>query len=334
MRYDTDQLPGDLEPYRNRPAEGGRTWTRLDGRPLSDPPRRRLRPPPSAAPSVPLARAVGDSSIPLGSLRSCPGCGDDQVRRVTEPNAQGVTLYYWSDCRCILGQVAAQQRAVDLGIERLQARDARLLGDPGLERIADWTLDRFNPHLLAEVPIEGGGSYHPYTVVTDWYTRILDAPRATRGAGPEAALLLYSPGKGRGKSHLAAAMVHQARVDRKRFAFIEEQSYLSRYWNMPFGDERERLVALPGEQAWLTVFDDIGRRQPGRDASGIQNAWNDLISRRYAVGGWTIITSNYTLDELVARRTIDDASYSRLNEMTRGVVIEFAGADQRLRGGL
>ena len=96
------------------------------------------------------------------------------------------------------------------------------------------------------------------------------------------------------------------------------------------GPDREATITLPAEQAWLTVFDDIGRRDPGRNPAATQNAWNDLISRRYmARNCWSIFTSNYTLDQLVSRGTIDEAGYSRLCEMTCNRVLVFDGIDQR-----
>ena len=65
---------------------------------------------------------------------------------------------------------------------------------------------------------------------------------------------------------------------------------------------------------------------------GLRDAWYDLIGPRWLKRGWTIITSNCTLDELAARGTIDDRVYSRLYQMTGGKIVTFDGADQRLAG--
>jgi DNA replication protein DnaC len=55
-----------------------------------------------------------------------------------------------------------------------------------------------------------------------------------------------------------------------------------------------------------------------------------VINRRWLARRWTIVTSNYTLDELEAQGTIDDATASRLRQMTRGEYLYFDGEDQRL----
>jgi DNA replication protein DnaC len=58
-------------------------------------------------------------------------------------------------------------------------------------------------------------------------------------------------------------------------------------------------------------------RLPGRPAGGAVLA---------------ILTSEKTLEQLVDQGTLDDALYSRLYEMTRGIELPFSGPDQRLRG--
>ena len=64
--------------------------------------------------------------------------------------------------------------------------------------------------------------------------------------------------------------------------------------------------------------------------AGLRDFWYDLIGPRWLKRGWTIITSNHTLDELASRGTIDDRVYSRLVQMTGGKIVTFDGADQRL----
>jgi hypothetical protein len=237
-------------------------------------------------------------------------------------------MRYWTDCRCDDERDVRRRELLEQSARRVAEVDAALLGDPGMKRIEHLTLDQFNPHLLADVD-----GQHPYAVATSWLVAIQDRAGVIRyGEGPPACLYFYSAGKGRGKTHLAAGLFHQARTLGCRVAFVEELSYLSRYWNMPLCAEREQMITLPGERAWLTVFDDLGRRVPGRDRASTQNAWNDVIGRRYNRRGWTIITSNKTLDELVAQGTIDDAAYSRIYEMTQGARLDFVGEDYRLRG--
>jgi DNA replication protein DnaC len=119
----------------------------------------------------------------------------------------------------------------------------------------------------------------------------------------------------------------------KLTVFLEEVSYLERAWAADFAD-KEQLSMLPGESAWLTVIDDIGQNPPGRDPRGLQKAWYNVINRRWLKAGWTIITSNKTLEQLMDQGTLSEAAYSRLYQMTRGEVVLMEADDQRLRGAL
>lgn len=271
-------------------------------------------------------RVVGDSSIPLGSEQPCPRCQAMLIRQATPPNAQGVMLHYWSACACVEAGRAAQNEAVRQARERLIASDTALLGDPGARRIQGKTLATFDPTCLA-----GDGPNHPYQAATSWLAQALDADISDERVGPPPLLWFYSPTKGCGKTHLAAGLYWEAQAAHKRVACIEEVSYLSLAWNTDFGPAREQLVALPAEQAWLTVIDDLGRRSPGKGATGTQNAWSDIISRRYLARRWTIITSNYLPHELAARGTLDEASISRLAGLMRGEILYFDGVDQRMQ---
>ena len=288
----------------------------------------------SAAPSRHPIQAAGEDA-PIGTIRTCPECGDVVERRETTPNATGRTVRYWSDCRCIERRRARSEAAEAYSRRRQEEIDSAVLGDPGYGRVEHLSLNSFEPERLRSIPIDDDHSYHPYELALQWFGTIIDRESITRyGEGPPGALYLWSHGKGRGKTHLAGAIFNRARELHLRVAFIEELSYLSRYRHMPFGMEREHMLLIPGDRAWLTVIDDLGRLDPGtgRGAIGVRNAWNDVISRRYAAHRFTIFTSNYTPDELVARGTIDDAAYSRIYEMTRGAVVIFDGEDQRLLG--
>ena len=92
------------------------------------------------------------------------------------------------------------------------------------------------------------------------------------------------------------------------------------------------MQSLVGDQCWLTVIDDLGKSPPNNPTrkSGAQTAWYDIVNRRYLKRGWTIITSNSTLEQLAEQGTINDATYSRLAQMTRRTMIVFIGADYRL----
>jgi hypothetical protein len=234
----------------------------------------------------------------------------------------------WNVCQ-------AQQRAWDAGDARIIRQDAekrqaaaeQALGDPGLSRIARFTLASFDPDRL-RVAL---GADNPYHVVLDWLATIRDLPSGDYHSGPPVALHLYYPGKGTGKTHLAAGAALAARAQGKLAVFIEEVSYLERTWSVPFAD-KERLSMLPGEQAYLTVIDDLGQNPPGRDPTAPQRAWYNVINRRWLKCGWTIITTNRTLEQLMDQGTLSEAAYSRLHQMTRGEAVLMEADDQRLRG--
>jgi hypothetical protein len=212
-------------------------------------------------------------------------------------------------------------------LERRQAEAEKAMGDPGLSQIARFTLATFDPSRL-RVQL---GDDNPLDVVTSWVSAIRDRPHGDYHSGPPVALHLYFAGKGTGKTHLAAGAALAARALGKLTVFLEEVSYLERAWAADFAD-KEQLSMLPGETAWLTVIDDIGQNPPGRDPRGLQKAWYNIINRRWLKQGWTIITSNKTLDQLMDQGTLSEAAYSRLYQMTRGEVVLLDADDQRLRG--
>jgi DNA replication protein DnaC len=199
----------------------------------------------------------------------------------------------------------------------------QLLAGAGLDQVAGMTLASFDPRRL-----RGDGESHPYTLAARWLAQIADAPLADYRdrAGPPAALYFYCPGKGRGKTHLAAALAWELRRTRELVCFLHEEGYCTRLWSVPF-EQREAAIVAPAERAWLTVLDDLGRLNPG---PGVQNAWDGLVNRRLLRRRWLLVTSNFTLEELLDRGTLSEAAYSRLHQMTRGEYVYFDGEDQRL----
>lgn len=174
----------------------------------------------------------------------------------------------------------------------------------------------------------------PYDSATRWL-RDIQTAHVVCGyrTGPPAALYFRGP-RGRGKTHLAIALLLQAHAAGNRAAVLNEFKYLHQTRGVEFGPAFEALVADPGERAWLTVFDDIGKVQPtgDTDRARIQNAWGGVLDRRYNRRRWSIFTSEKSLEQLVIQGTLDQALYSRLYEMTRGIELPFSGPDQRLRG--
>lgn len=206
-----------------------------------------------------------------------------------------------------------------------QAQAERELGDTGLSRIRHFTFATFDAAwLLSPAP-----EVHPVVIVKQWLHAVRDLPHGDLHdpALPPSGLFLYSPGKGRGKTHLAGASANAAKGWGKLVAFLEETSYLERRWSCPI-NEIETMTALPGDRAWLTVIDDLGQRSKATES--VADAWYSVINRRWLKAGWTIFTSNRLPDELLTHGTINEATYSRLMQLIRKQVVFFAGQDRRL----
>lgn len=288
---------------------------------------------PNALASARLFRPASNS--PGGKLptdadqtRACPCCAEQQHAVPIKHYDGKRTFFVWNVCQAQQHSWdVSDNRVVKMDIEKRQASAEQALGDPGLARIARFTLDTFNPDRL-RVQL---GTENPYHVVLDWLAAIRELPAGDYHRGPAVALHLYYPGKGTGKTHLAAGAALAARALGRLAVFIEEVSYLERCWAADFAD-KERLSMLPGEQAWLTVIDDLGQNRPGRDPTGVQKVWYNVINRRWSKCGWSIVTSNKTLEELMDQGTLSEAAYSRLHQMTRGEVVLMDADDQRLRG--
>lgn len=278
----------------------------------------------SASPSQ-----AGKNPILATDTRVCPCCGEQQ-HAVPIRHYNGSTFFVWNVCQAMQRSWNATESQIAhrrSDLEKRQMEAERAMGDPGLSQIARFTLASFDPDRL-KVEL---GDDNPLDVVTSWLAAIRDRARGDYHSGPAVALHLYYPGKGTGKTHLAAGAALAARAMGKLTVFLEEVSYLERSWAADFAD-KEQLSMLPGETAWLTVLDDIGQNPPGRDPRGLQKAWYNIINRRWLKCGWTIITTNKTLEQLMDQGTLSEAAYSRLYQMTRGEAVLMEADDQRLRG--
>lgn len=256
--------------------------------------------------------------LALGTVDTCTACGAAiELREM--PDHKGRPFRYWSNCPCI---GAAADRAAELALEsnRYHA-DQRtpVIADP--IPIADFTFETFEPARLKNGP-------RLLSIAQGWLAAIERLPVApSYNANPRACLYFYSPGKGRGKTHLASALVNAARADGRRAVIASEVSYVESYWAADFAARKE-LSDLPGDKAWLTVLDDLGQKES--TTPGLRDAWYDILNPRWLKRGWLVVTSNWTPDELVERGTLNEASYSRLTHMTQGRLLTFDGADQRL----
>lgn len=261
----------------------------------------------------------------LGDVAVCPQCGDEVQLRETAAKYKGRGIWYWTECTCWAASIARAGGIVEAAQAREAGRFDQLadLAERQLDALGGMTLETFDASRFS-------GVYTPYHAVLQWFNSIRELPLAeSYHTGPPAALYLYSSGKGRGKTHLGAGLLHKARAEGRSVAFLNEVEYIESYWAADFAD-RERMSSYPAERAWLTMLDDMGQRE-GRGSS-LRDAWYDIIGPRWLRRRWLIITSNYTPNQLLDQKTISEASYSRLIQMTRGQIITFEAADYRLAG--
>lgn len=254
----------------------------------------------------------------------CLQCQEEQ--HVIEVGEGKYTMRYLSHCACDRKKQEEQQEDIKRATAYKQEQERKAEWTTlGLDRIAQFQLGNFKRSLLT------AGAIHPLDLAERWTKAVLGQETADRLQGPPHALLFYSQGKGRGKTHLAAAIANHIRLAGRRVAFVQESSYLSYYWSLDLG-AKDTYQTLIGEHCFLTVIDDLGQTAPRiKDgSSGAAAAWYDLIDRRYSKNRWTIITTNKTLEELLEQGTLTEAAYSRLCQMTRRQVVLFDGPDARL----
>lgn len=262
-------------------------------------------------------------------MRPCPQCGQQRQLRATPVNAVGRSIRYWSDCSCV---EADRARSIAISANAIGAlrgsRDES--GDAydidALKAGKSLTLTTYHADWMADPG--------PYHAAVQWL-RDIQIAHVVCGyrVGPPAALY-FRGGRGRGKTHLAIALLLAAHDAGNRAAVLNEAKYLHQIRSVEFGPAFEQLLSIPGERAWLTVFDDIGKYKPTSDTdrARVQNAWYGVLDRRYNRRRWSIFTSEQSLETLADQGTLDDALYSRIYEMTRGIELPFLGPDQRLRG--
>lgn len=258
--------------------------------------------------------------LPLGTQQECPRCHElIEWREIGTPPR---SIRYWSDCSCWLLECdraaavssAAQDHASDY-VTPQPVCDVRAY--------QHFSLDSFDAARLC-----GGDKL--VAAARRWLDQALPLPVADRSyADPRCCLYFHSAEKGRGKTHLASGIALAARALGKSIAILDETAFVSAYWSASM-DSRGELLAAPAERAWLTVLDDMGGRE--NTPAGLRDVWYDVLGPRWLKRGFTIVTSNWTLDELAARGTIDDRVYSRLYQMTGGKIVTFDGTDQRLVG--
>lgn len=266
--------------------------------------------------SRPILTSPGE--LPIGTQAECPRC--KELIEFRELGTPPTAIRYWSDCSCWLQECSrAAERNKSAQDHAADYRAEPIFSD--VRQYQVFTFDTFDSSRLTngDKLVAAGRR---------WLEQASALPFANRDyADPRCCLFFYSAGKGRGKTHLASAIALAARQQGRTISIIDETGFLESYWAAGF-EQRALLTSAPSEKAWLTVFDDMGSRE--KTPEGLRDLWYDLIGPRWLKRGWTIITSNWTLDELASRGTIDDRVYSRLVQMTGGKIVTFDGVDQRL----
>lgn len=224
--------------------------------------------------------------------RRCPWC-----LRLLEPTISeglnGDLLFVWPDyCGC------AQEQA-NLALEKREAEQAareweRLRWAEALNRsgMVGW---------LASATFE---SYEPRE---DWVganvckAGVMDYANALFGDAVNGKPWLILHGSyGTGKSHLAAAVIHEAlRKGRRQCYFRVWPQYLKRLqksWNHREGDEVTSDIVEELQQGTIIVIDDLDKKQPSR-SGWAEDELFAVLNYRYNRALPTILTFNHSPDD-------------------------------------
>ncbi|MEI7645976.1 MAG: ATP-binding protein [Chloroflexales bacterium] len=272
------------------------------------------------------------SDLTAETCRVCCTCGAPQGTVAVA--WRGGTHYLWSPCSCREVTITASE-ARDVERESCLAHatvEGSAVDDLDALARQGMTLARFQRELLKSGPTKD----HPFDIALGWIKAVqATGPLAihTDKTNPPAMLYLNSPTRGCGKTHLAAGLALMARESGLRAALVEEKRLLAAYWGASL-DAQERLLIRYAERMLFLVIDDLGRRPVRRyadeETTSVADVWDAILNRRYALGGWTVITSNHSPGELLDRGTINYSTFSRIIQMTRRRAVRVWGEDQRL----
>lgn len=274
-----------------------------------------------------ISTTISEADLFPGAQGTCAACGHVvEWRELYHRDAEGVEIVssppvrFWGDCPCWLDKIAAQAAISTSSV----AADAGRLVEPVRVDIRDiqrFTLDSFDVSALQD-----GAKL--VRAATRWLAAIEGKPAGSYHDGPPVCLFFHSEGKGRGKTHLAAAVAMEAYRKARGIAWVDEIGFIDRYWSAEL-EQRDSLTGYPGRASWLTVLDDMGARE--NTPPSLRDAWYAIINQRWLKCGWMIVTSNHTPEQLLDKGTIDDRTYSRLMQMTDRKIVSFIGDDYRLR---
>lgn len=193
---------------------------------------------------------------------------------------------------------AEEQRRIES--ERMQKRVAKLLKDSGMRgRFANRTFARF------EVNDLNRKAYQKCKRYADSFAVMLPAKDARGNAIPpqkERNGLFLTGSYGTGKTHLVAAIANQliqAGTPVICMTMIDLLAKIKSSFSVREGDAEAEIMRLY-EEIPLLIIDDIGSEQATEWSS---THIYSIINARYEAYMPTIVTTNYTGDELVQRMT-------------------------------
>lgn len=184
--------------------------------------------------------------------------------------------------------------------ERIQARVAKLMKDSGIRgRFQNRTFDRF------EITPENRKAYQAAKRYADSFAIMLPQKDERGNVIPpqkERNGLFITGSFGTGKTHLATAIANQliqGRVPVICMTMIDLLARIKQTFNRA-EDATEADIMRIYEEIPLLIIDDIGSEQPTE--WGISKIFA-IVNARYEAYMPTIITTNYSTDELIRRMT-------------------------------
>lgn len=206
---------------------------------------------------------------------------------------------YWAEKERLKAEAeAARKRQEEL--DRIQRRIARLVKDSGIRgRFANRTFDRY------EVNDINRKSYEKCKRYADSFPIMLPTKDERGNAIPpqkERNGLFITGSYGTGKTHLACAIANQLMQGGTPVICMTMIDLLAKIKNSFDTGENatEADIMKLYEEIPLLIIDDIGSEQPTEWGSTRIYA---IINARYEAYMPTIVTTNYTADELIRRMT-------------------------------
>lgn len=187
-----------------------------------------------------------------------------------------------------------------------------------------WVVAKDPARLAADLRSAGVRDVHAAATLADFAPTIAAVCLGQLGDWTR---LLVSGNTGRGKSHLAAALMRVWTMRGEQPRMVLARQLFRRIWSTYRDDshesEADAMESLCG--AAPLVIDDLGPGREGRVTEAVIGALHEILTRRLDHRRSTVVTTNYALDEI--ETWYGQAIASRLESMT-SLVLD--GDDRRL----